>query len=63
MNPIVARLKQRHHGPGVADLQDALLFLVDHRVIQSVAPPGHPTDGELDVWVVKVLPAPLKRSM
>jgi hypothetical protein len=54
MNPIVSPLKPGDQGPAVADLQDALVLLVDRKVIQGAAPPNHPTADELVGLAVKV---------
>ncbi|HEY3132260.1 MAG TPA: neuraminidase-like domain-containing protein [Acidobacteriota bacterium] len=47
MNPITFPLQPGQQGPPVADLQDALLFLISHQVIKTFPAPNRPTVEEL----------------
>lgn len=47
MNSIRTPLRAGEVGPAVVDLQEALLFLIDRKVIQALEPPSEPTSGDL----------------
>jgi hypothetical protein len=54
MNPITPPIQPNDQGPAVADLQDALLVLVDRKVIQALTAPNRPTAEELAGLAEKV---------
>src|SRR6267154_5834490 len=54
MNPITPPIQPNDQGPAVADLQDALLILVDRKVIQALTAPNRPTAEELAGLAEKV---------
>ena len=51
MQPILDPIRPNDAGPQVANLQDALFFLIEHQVIHPFDPPNHPTADELTALV------------
>src|SRR5882724_4947913 len=54
MNPITSPLQPGDQGPAVADLQNALLLLVDRKVIVALTAPNQPTAEELKALAERV---------
>ncbi len=54
MTAIVAPLRSGQSGPQVANLQDALLALVDHRIIRTGRAPEGPTAEQLEILTERV---------
>lgn len=54
MNPITFPLKPQMRGQKVADLQDALLFLLERGAIKALEPPNRPTADELRALAEKL---------
>jgi hypothetical protein len=54
VNPIISLLEPGQQSPAVADLQDALLVMVDRDVIRALDAPSRPTAEELQSLAEKV---------